>query len=176
MIGSSLKRNNFLSNTICIFIKNHLEMKYLVPLFSLIVLFSACKKKDTTEDQAAKDEVIITQYISDNNLNATATGSGLHVVINNPGTGASCNSNSNVKVSYKGYFTNGEVFDQSSVAGITFNLQNVIKGWTEGIPYFKEGGSGILLIPSALGYGANGNSSIPGNTVLIFEITLIDVI
>lgn len=151
-------------------------MNYLLPLLFASLLFSACKKKDTEGDQAAKDEATIKQYISDNNLNATATGSGLYIVTSNPGNGASCNSSSNVKVSYKGYFTNGEVFDQSSVAGITFNLQNVIKGWTEGIPHFKEGGSGILLIPSALGYGANGNSSIPGNTVLIFEITLIDVI
>jgi len=151
-------------------------MKFLLPILFLSILFSACKKKENTEDQAAKDEAIITKYISDHGLNATATGSGLYVVVNNPGNGASCNANSNVTVSYKGSFTNGEVFDQSSVAGITFNLQNVIKGWTEGIPHFKEGGSGILLIPSALGYGPNGNGSIPGNTVLIFEVTLIDVV
>lgn len=151
-------------------------MNYLLPFLFVSLLFSACKKKENAEDQAAKDEAIIAKYISDNGLNATATGSGLYVVINNPGNGASCNANSNVTVAYKGYFTNGEVFDQSSATGITFNLQNVIKGWTEGIPHFKEGGSGILLIPSALGYGPNGNGSIPGNTVLIFEVTLIDVV
>lgn len=151
-------------------------MKYLLPLFLFSIVFSACKKKENEEDQAAKDEAIITKYISDHGLNAMATGSGLYIVVNNPGNGSPCNANSNVTVSYKGYFTNGEVFDQSNVAGITFNLQNVIKGWTEGIPHFKENGSGILLIPSALGYGPNGNSSIPGNTVLIFEVTLLDVV
>ncbi len=150
-------------------------LKYILPLFIIALTFSACKKKDT-EKQADKDEEIIQQYISDHGLNAIATGSGLHVVIENPGTGLACTSNSNVRVAYKGYYTSGSVFDQSSTSGIEFNLQGVIKGWTEGIPYFKEGGNGILLIPSALGYGPEGNSSIPGNTVLIFEVELIDVL
>jgi FKBP-type peptidyl-prolyl cis-trans isomerase FkpA len=60
----------------------------------------------------------------------------------------------NVTVAYKGSYTNGNVFDKSSDAGISFGLQQVIKGWTEGI-FFKEGGSGMLLVPSHLGYGSN---------------------
>lgn len=150
-------------------------MKFLFALLALTMLTASCKKKKE-EDQAKKDEETIQKYITDHSLNATATGSGLYYIIDNQGTGASCNSNSNVKVSYQGYYTNGEVFDQSSTAGISFNLQNVIKGWTEGIPYFKEGGQGKLLIPSALGYGANGNGSIPGNTVLVFDVKLIQVL
>jgi FKBP-type peptidyl-prolyl cis-trans isomerase FkpA len=51
----------------------------------------------------------------------------------------------------------------------------VIAGWTEGIQLFKEGGDGILLIPYNLGYGINGNSSIPGASVLIFDVKLISV-
>lgn len=58
-----------------------------------------------------------------------------------------------VRVAHKGYFTNGNVFDQSPSEGISFNLQQVINGWTEGITYFKEGGSGMLFVPSHLGYG-----------------------
>lgn len=150
-------------------------MKYIFTLLILALVIGACKKKDV-EKQAEKDEEIIQQYISDHGLNATATGSGLYVVINNPGTGLACTSNSDVRVAYKGYFTSGSVFDESSPSGIEFNLQGVIKGWTEGIPYFKEGGNGILLVPSALGYGPEGNSSIPGNTVLVFEVELIDVL
>jgi len=133
-------------------------------------------KKETEEDQAKKDDEIIKKYIADNNLNAIATGTGLYYIIDNQGLGDDCNSSSNVKVSYKGYFTSGNVFDQSSVDGISFNLQNVIQGWTEGIPYFKEGGQGKLLIPSKLGYGSQGNGSIPGNSVLIFEVKLIEVL
>ena len=80
-----------------------------------------------------------------------------------------------MKVAYKGYFTNCEVFDEST-SGITFNLQQVIEGWTLGIPYFKEGGSGKLLLPSALAYGKKGTSGIPENSVLIFDIDLIEVL
>ena len=56
------------------------------------------------------------------------------------------------------------------------NLQQVIKGWTVGISYFKEGGSGLLFVPSHLAYGSDGYRGIPGGSVLIFEIELIDVI
>ena len=150
-------------------------MKLSIALLSLCVIFASCKKVDPDE-QAATDESIIQKYISDNSLTATATGTGLHYIIEEPGTGASCNSYSNVRVSYRGYYTDGTVFDESSLLGIEFGLQQVIKGWTEGIPYFKEGGNGILLIPSALAYGTNGSGSVPANTVLIFDVALIQVL
>lgn len=148
-------------------------MKNLFFFLIIGLLISSCNK---AKKQAEEDEEIITKYISDNNLNATATGSGLYVVVTDPGTGASCNSSSDVTVDYKGYFINQTIFDESNSSGITFNLSGVIAGWTEGIPYFKEGGNGILLIPSALGYGDAANGGIPANSVLIFDINLIDVL
>ena len=149
-------------------------MKYLFSIITLSLLFLSCNKHDP-EEQAAIDEAIIQQYITDNNLSATATGTGLYYIIDNQGNGTPCNSSSTVRVAYKGYFTDGAVFDESAASGIQFGLQGVIQGWTEGIPYFKEGGNGILLIPSALGYGENGTSGIPANSVLIFDINLIQV-
>ncbi len=149
-------------------------MKSIFTLFALAILFVGCKKV-TSSEQAKIDDDIIKQYIADKGLNATATGSGLYVVVNEEGTGAQCNQSSTVTVKYKGYYTNGDVFDESSQQGATFSLQQVIKGWTEGIPYFKEGGNGILLIPSALGYGTSGSGSIPKNSVLIFDVELLDV-
>ncbi|MBT6081463.1 MAG: peptidylprolyl isomerase, partial [Polaribacter sp.] len=74
-----------------------------------------------------------------------------------------------------GYFLDGNVFDQSNAAGISFGLNQVIKGWTEGITYFREGGEGILLVPYNLGYGENGRGSIPGGAVLVFDVKLIRV-
>nr|WP_315163457.1 FKBP-type peptidyl-prolyl cis-trans isomerase [uncultured Flavobacterium sp.] len=139
-----------------------------------IILFTSCSKEKEI-DYVAKNEEDIIAYIAKNNLNAQKSTSGLYYVINETGTGAQPTSTSNVKVAYKGYFTNGSVFDASSAAGITFNLQQVIKGWTEGITYFKEGGNGILLVPAHLGYGNNDYSTIPGGSVLIFEINLISV-
>lgn len=150
-------------------------MKVIFQLLILTLVFVSCAKKKA-EKQAKLDDDIIKQYVLDHGLNATKTESGLYVVIDEPGNGSACNSFATVKASYKGYFTDGAVFDSSSTAGIVFDLQQVIEGWTEGIPHFKEGGYGKLLIPSALGYGKSGNSTIPGNTVLIFDVKLIDVI
>lgn len=148
-------------------------MKYA--LFAVILtLFISCEK-DKDVDYVAKNEQEITDYIAKNNLNAKKTASGLYYVINEAGTGAQPTATSNVTVAYKGAFTDGSVFDESKPEGISFGLNQVIKGWTEGIPYFKEGGSGILLIPSHLGYGGSDSGPIPGGSVLIFDVKLISV-
>lgn len=152
-----------------------IKMKILILPLLLTLAFFGCKKDDPA-DQAAADEAIIQQYISDNSLTTVKTSSGLHYIIDEPGTGAGCTSASTVRVSYRGYYTDGSVFDQSSLQGIEFGLQQVIQGWTEGIPFFKEGGSGVLLIPSALGYGTSGSGSVPPNTVLIFDVALLEVL
>ncbi|PWH82851.1 peptidylprolyl isomerase [Algibacter marinivivus] len=151
-------------------------MKNILTALSLI-LFMSCSSDDkkTTIDFRAQNEEDILAYISANNLNAEKSNSGLYYVINEPGTGAQPTATDNVTVAYKGYYTNGSVFDESSASGIAFGLQQVIPGWTEGITYFKEGGNGILLVPSHLGYGSNDFRGIPGGSVLIFDVELISV-
>lgn len=149
---------------------------YLLFLSALFIfLFAGCSKKKI-EKQAEEDDRLIQEYLQENNLTATKTESGLYYIIDVQGTGLSCNENSDVRVAYSGYFLNNEVFDESDSQGITFNLQGVIKGWTEGIPYFREGGSGKLLIPSALAYGTSGSGSVPANTVIAFDVELIEVL
>ncbi len=150
------------------------SMKKFLSVLVFILSFVACKKEKTV-DQVAVDEEIITKYISNNKLNATATGSGLYYVIQTQGSGVQPTVNSTVKVNYKGYLTDGSVFDYSKSGGYSTLLTQVIQGWQEGIPYFKKGGKGILLIPSRLGYGAQGAGTIPPNSVLIFDIELLDV-
>ena len=146
-------------------------MKYFLVLVAIITLSTSCTKDGDFVEQNEKD--IIT-YIEENNLDAIRSNSGLYYLVEKQGNGARPNIGSNVTVAYKGYFTDGKVFDESS-SGITFNLQGVIRGWTEGITYFREGGEGILLIPSSLGYGASNKGDIPGGSVLIFDIKLIRV-
>ena len=148
----------------------------LLALVSL--LFVSCLSDNEASkpvDYTVQNEKEIVDYIAKNKLTATKTDSGLYYVVNEAGTGAQPTASSNVTVAYKGYFTNGNVFDQSNASGISFGLQQVIKGWTEGIPYFKEGGSGILLVPAHLGYGNDDRGPIPGGSVLIFEVKLITV-
>ncbi len=115
----------------------------------------------------------ILDFIEKNNLDAIKTTSGLYYVVEKEGTGINPNSNSDVTVNYKGYYSDGKVFDQNN--NVTFNLRQVIAGWTEGITYFKKGGTGKLLIPSRLGYGNSYHNGIPGGSVLIFDIDLLDV-
>ena len=151
---------------------HRLKNRLLILLCPIIMLMISCKKP---VDYDQIDEDLIQQYITDNSLDAQPTGSGLYYVIDNPGNGSSANINSTVTVAYIGKLTDGTIFDQSSSMGTTFPLINVIQGWQEGIPLFREGGSGILLIPSSLGYGSQAVGSIPVNSVLIFEISLIHV-
>ena len=145
-------------------------MKSLVR-YLFIFIFLSCNNNDSNFEPQTEADII--KYIEDNNLNATKSGSGLYYVINNEGNGTRPKSTSNVTVAYKGYLLDGTVFDQSNDTGITFGLNRVIAGWSEGITYFKEGGEGILLIPSNLGYGPNGNGSIPGGAVLVFITVLL---
>jgi len=138
-----------------------------------LLIIGACKKEEV--DQRSIDDEIIQRYIADRNYTASKTSSGLYYVIEVEGTGSYPTVDSTITVIYKGKLPNGGVFDQSPAQGSTFPLANLIPGWKEGMPYFSEGGEGIILVPSHLGYGSNVQGSIPANSVLIFEITLIDV-
>jgi FKBP-type peptidyl-prolyl cis-trans isomerase FkpA len=161
-------------------------MKYYAVLaITLAISVSSCKKKDQDQEQnqkqvevadnSAKNEQEIKDYLEKNNLTAEKTDSGLYYIITEEGKGAQPTADSNVTVAYKGYFTNGTVFDQSGSEGISFGLNQVIRGWTEGIPKFKVGGKGLLLIPSNIGYGDNSTGPIPGGSVLLFDINLLSV-
>ena len=151
-------------------------MKYAL-FAGLLTLFISCNSssKDENVDFVKQNDADISAYVKENNLTATKTDSGLYYIITEPGTGAQPTAASNVTVAYKGSFLNGKVFDESGADGISFPLNQVIKGWTEGIPLFKEGGSGILLIPAHLGYGESDRNGIPGGSVLIFNVKLISV-
>ncbi len=146
--------------------------KLLFALLPLLIVSASCKDD---VDQKTEDRDTILKYIADHNLDAKSTASGLYYVIENEGSGKRPTVKSDVQTYYKGTFTNGSVFDESIPSGIWFNLSQVIEGWQEGIPLFMEGGKGKLLVPSHLGYGSNTQNSIPANSVLIFDIKLIDV-
>ena len=77
---------------------------------------------------------------------------GLYYIIDSTGTGTNPTVSSTVTVKYKGYLLDETVFDQSTT-GYTIALSNVIAGWQIGIPKFKKGGKGKLLIPRNLFLG-----------------------
>ena len=97
-----------------------------------------------------------------------------------PGSGDEVKATDTVTVHYTGALANeGTIFQSSLDSGqpISFGLDQVIKGWTQGVPGMKVGGERRLLIPAALAYGSNppGGSGIPADTDLVFDIELIKI-
>jgi FKBP-type peptidyl-prolyl cis-trans isomerase FkpA len=106
------------------------------------------------------------------------TASGLQYRILREGKGAKPKAANKVRVNYHGWLDNGKVFDSSYQRRepISFGLNQVIPGWTEGMQLVGEGGMIELLIPSNLGYGARGaGSDIPPNATLHFLVELLQV-
>ncbi|MCL4128140.1 UNVERIFIED_CONTAM: hypothetical protein GTU68_011935 [Idotea baltica] len=141
---------------------------------------------ETSQDNI--DDALIQKFIFDNGLvgQAQPVQEGLFAVIDNEGSGQNPTINSTVRVAYSGYLlelndqnqlVEGLNFDASEAEGVAFSLAAVIRGWTLGIPEFKTGGSGKLLIPSRLGYGEFGaGSDIPPNAVLVFDVELLEIV
>ncbi len=128
----------------------------------------------TMHVSAASQERLIQNYLTANGLTSQRTASGLHVIVDQTGNGTFPTIDDSVRVNYRGFLLDGTSFDNND--NVTFPLRNVIVGWQEGIPFFSEGGSGQLIIPSALAYGAAGSPpNIPPNAILRFEIDLVEV-
>ncbi len=149
-------------------------MKKTALVLFIFTTLMGCNKV-SKEEQAKIDKDLITAYVAENNLSGEFTSTGLWYDIETQGGGQQAYSNAQVTVAYTGYLLKGEEFDASSDDGITFSLNGVIDGWKQGIPKFKEGRIGKLIIPSELGYGKSKTGSIPENSVLVFDIELIKV-
>ncbi|WP_194775179.1 FKBP-type peptidyl-prolyl cis-trans isomerase [Pararhodonellum marinum] len=151
------------------------------------------KQERDAEKQLTDDIASLENYISENNLNATKTESGLFYVIEEEGEGEPVDAGDMVSVHYTGYVLDGTLFD-TSVAETAqekgvFNAQRdyapievqvgtgmVIRGWDEGLGYLKKGSKAKLLIPSPLAYGPNQRSEvIKPNSILIFDVEVTDV-
>jgi FKBP-type peptidyl-prolyl cis-trans isomerase FkpA len=155
-------------------------LRKFVTFAMLLVFAAACNQDDEVVDYGPIDEKIIQDYIAAKGLTTQSTASGLHYIIEKPGSANHPGINSKVTVKYKGYLTNGTVFDESTILSgkpATFNLSSLIKGWQEGLQFIGVGGKIKLLVPSALGYGSSSSSAtIPANSVLVFDIELVQFI
>ncbi len=144
---------------------------FFAALIGMFVIASCSKDKYDAEAQMGIDDALITAFIASKNIPATKHSSGLYYQIIEQGTGRDIPSNANVTVLYEGRLLNGTVFDKTTGATVSFNLGQVIKGWTIGLPLVKEGGTIRLIIPSPLAYGKDSPSvSIPAKSVLDFTI------
>ena len=106
------------------------------------------------------------------------TPSGLQYLVLEEGKGKSPKATDTVLVHYKGNLLDGTEFDSSYKRNepISFPLNGVIPGWTEGVQLMKEGGKIRLFIPSNLAYGSRGAGGvIPPDSTLVFDIELLKV-
>ncbi len=134
-------------------------------------------------EQFDTDKKLISQYIKKNKLKAKQTASGLSYVITKKGKGKNtAKAGDLLEVQYEGFLLNGEPFDQSDSAKpyqVTLGKGKVIKGWEEGLQFFKRGAEGWLLIPSKLAYGPRPiieeTVNVPANSVLVFKIKVVSL-
>ena len=147
-------------------------MKAFFSFLILATFLYSCNKIDTNQDTI--DEKIIAEYIKSKQITATKSASGLYYQIDSDGLGKKVNSTNTIYVKYTGKLTNDSIFDQN-LNGTYLSLKTAINGFREGITYFKVGGKGKLIIPSKLAYGKNSVGKVPANSVLIFDIEVIEI-
>jgi len=171
--------------------KNRVSL--ILALFAAVLTMMSCKDDDFLDDysdtfdvyaQFQEDSVIITNYIEDNNLDAYEIDDwGVYISFYHFGDNDSLGQPTRdvdtsttvqyVTVGYKGYFTDGTVFDETEAGEtVSFALSNVISGWQIAIPEMSVGDSATVLIPSYWAYGHYGYATIPGDAVLLFDIYL----
>ena len=159
-------------------------------------IVTSCKKDPVFDpkQQLAVDEAIIKTFLADNGITAQRHESGVYYVLTSPGTGSFPYSDLNstsVTVKYSGKLLNGFEFD-SNTTGVTFGppqfpngLYNLIDAWRIALAPkeiggiveggLQNGGKIRVISPSLYGYGRNPSGSIPANSILDFEIELVEV-
>jgi FKBP-type peptidyl-prolyl cis-trans isomerase len=157
-----------------------LRLVVLSFIVSGAVLFAGCSKESGCKSVPVDDEkTTLENFNTSIGMNATRHPSGVYYEIIEPGSNNKPILASTLYVKYKGTLLNGTVFDQQTNPGLTgFILNNLIDGWKNTVPMIGKGGKIRISVPSALGYGCQGQPSgtvpIEPNTPLYFEIDLVD--
>lgn len=129
------------------------------------------------EDKAKANKEAGAKFLAENakKEGVKTTASGLQYKVITEGTGPKPKATDTVTVHYEGKLLDGKVFDSSYERGapVEFPLNQVIKGWTEGLQLMPQGSKYELYIPSELAYGEAGNPAIEPNSVLIFTVELL---
>lgn len=150
--------------------KSNFLLGLAVPLL-VGALLTACQQPPGEADQSEQQAAT---FLRENAAKpgVISTASGLQYQVLQEGQGAIPGPTDTVTVNYRGSLIDGTEFDSGDA--VSFPLNRVIPGWTEGLQLMKEGARYRFFIPSALAYGAQGAGRvIPPNAVLIFEVELL---
>lgn len=155
-------------------------MKKLLLFAMALLVMSACSKDEEGEvhdaaKQAAIDEALILAHFEEHNISdfkKDASGLYYRILDDSQALGGTVPYYAQMKVRYKGMLMDGTVFDERTSS---FFLSQVIKGWQIGIPKLRLKEKAMLYIPSGLAYGPGGSGSIPANSVLKFEVKVLEI-
>lgn len=143
----------------------------LLVVLAFLGLLAGCSKGDPEQNKKA-GEAFLAENAKKSGIVTTA--SGLQYQVLAAGNGRQPSASDSVTVNYKGSLIDGKEFDSGE--GISFPLNGVIPGWTEGLQLMKEGAKYRFFIPSDLAYGESGAARvIPPNAALVFEVDLLKV-
>ena len=146
--------------------------------FDALKIFNE-KMEETLKLEAERKDLML-KKLEEISGDAQTTDSGLKYIMIESGTGESPKQGDNVSVHYSGFLLDGTMFDSSykREKPITFPLGEgrVIKGWDEGISLLKIGGKAKFIIPPDLAYGSRAMGPIPANSILVFEVELVDIV
>jgi FKBP-type peptidyl-prolyl cis-trans isomerase len=136
------------------------------------------KNMEQMESYRKMDEENLKAYIA-NLQNVKTTQSGLMYIIEKEGKGKIAAPGQKIATVYRGYFINGEIFDENTDREKPFEFElgqgQVIPGWDEGIALTKKGGKYKFIIPWSLAYGERGSAPIMPFTSVIFDVEIIDI-
>ena len=155
--------------------QNKFSDEQMQEAFMMLQQDMQAKQNNATAIEKEKGRIFLEE--NKKNPDVKVTPSGLQYKVITMGTGEKPSASNTVTVRYKGTLIDGTVFDSTEKQGgepISFPLNGVIPGWTEGVQLMPTGSKFIFYIPSDLAYGDRGaGPQIPGGATLIFEIELI---
>jgi len=156
--------------------ENKFTMEEMQACFEDIQKKIEAKQKAEMDIEKERGRKFLAENKKRKGVNETSSGLQYEVIV--MGTGAKPSTTDKVRVHYHGTTIDGEIFDSSVQRGepIEFGLNQVIKGWTEGLQLMPIGSKYILYIPADLAYGEHSPSPmIKGGATLIFEVELLDI-
>lgn len=147
-------------------------MKQLIWSFALLLLITSCGKY--SDDELQEFDKTIAAYVKKNNLDMQKSESGLYYQIHEQGEGDPIKQTAMLSASYTGKLLDGTVFDEQKKP-VELTLKNLVHGWREIAHYLKPGGKATIILPPQLGYGQQKLPKIPENSILLFELEIVDV-
>jgi FKBP-type peptidyl-prolyl cis-trans isomerase FkpA len=147
-------------------------MKFIVVLLAFFFMLTACETY-SEEDKLAFDKEI-KAYLKKKNLDLNKTSSGLYKKIKSNHQGEFIQYTDSVSITYTGKLLNGKIIDHQ-IKPKTFAIRDLIAGWKEVLMSSRKNDEIVMVVPPQLGYGDRQLDDIPMNSILYFEMKIVDV-